>query len=271
MNMDEKSSNVNACRSVAAKHLQRILQFATFVSLAVFLPRVAHADETGMKCAAAAERAQQDRDAGKLLDARTGFAQCASDVCPLVVRKECEIWKTETNASVPRLRVRIRGAGRLFVDGQPVPPAEASEPILLDPGSHTVSLQDGERRDERRIVLTLGREVAVSLALPTGTGQPVGPVQAEQPRSSLSWRFWAGSAAAATSLAVATGFGVSALTDYNRLSTTCPGCTQADIDGMHTKAIVADIALVVGVVALAYTGWVLFHREPTRQAAVLQF
>ena len=269
--MDEKFSNVNACRSVGAKRLQRVFQFATFLSIAVFLPRLAHADETGVKCAAAAERSQRDRDGGKLLDAITGFAQCSSEVCPLVVRKECEIWKTETNASVPRLRVRIRGEGRLFVDGQPLPPAEANAPILLDPGPHTVSLQDGERRDERRIVATLGREVEVSLALPTGTGQTVGPVQADQPRSPLSWRFWAGSAVAATSLGIATGVGVSALSDYNRLSTTCPGCLQSDIDGMHTKAIVADVALVVGVVALAYTGWVLLHPEPTRKAALFQF
>jgi hypothetical protein len=51
-------------------------------------------------------------------------------------------------------------------------------------------------------------------------------------------------------------FGVLGLTDANRLRATCvPACQSSDVDAVHTKLVVADVALGVGVVSLAVATW----------------
>jgi hypothetical protein len=56
-------------------------------------------------------------------------------------------------------------------------------------------------------------------------------------------------------------FAVDAKSDVDDLEDTCaPGCDQSDVDRASRKALIADISLGVGVVALAAAGWVVFVR-----------
>src|SRR5581483_5437108 len=79
-------------------------------------------------CLASLDRAQVDRDRGKLHDASAGFIVCASNACPPQVRKDCVRMLDEVNAKLPSLLFVARDAeGRdlpdahVFVDGVEVP------------------------------------------------------------------------------------------------------------------------------------------------------
>ncbi len=277
--MEERSLNVSASRP-KRDVLVRIESRTRRTSAVLLLPCLvalwggeARADEVGVRCAETAERGQRDRDSAKLLDALVAFTQCSSEVCPTFVREECLVWQKQTNEAAPRLRVSVNGEGRLYLDGQPVAPAEAAAPMLLDPGDHTVSLQDGERRTERKIYVTVGSttNVALSLADDAGAAQAAGQAARKGDVGTRGWGFWVAPATAALAFGVSAGLGASALSDYGELSSRCPSCAQGDINGMQTKAVVADVALTVGVLTLAYFGWTLLRHDASPKVAVVRF
>jgi hypothetical protein len=52
-------------------------------------------------------------------------------------------------------------------------------------------------------------------------------------------------------------FGATGLSDSNTLHTTCsPGCTDAQVQPVRTKLIVADVGLGVGVLSFAAAIWI---------------
>jgi hypothetical protein len=64
-------------------------------------------------------------------------------------------------------------------------------------------------------------------------------------------------------------FGLRGMLDADHLRTTCvPGCNHSDVVAVHTKLVVADVSLGVGIVSLAAATWfALQHRPPANHAA----
>jgi hypothetical protein len=70
-------------------------------------------------------------------------------------------------------------------------------------------------------------------------------------------------------LGVSAYFGLAARAQYRDLKATCaPRCTHSDSDSVHTKAVIADVALLASAVALGAGAWLYFSRGPALPATV---
>jgi hypothetical protein len=55
-------------------------------------------------------------------------------------------------------------------------------------------------------------------------------------------------------------FGLRGMSDASHLKDTCvPGCATSDVDAVHTKLVIADVGLAVGVVSLAAATFFALH------------
>jgi hypothetical protein len=138
--------------------------------------REARADDMAAlkACLAAAESAQDLRDAGKLAEARKQLNVCTREGCPSLVRQDCIRWTDEVLATMPTIVPGARDpSGRdlvhvkLAIDGQLAGDTLVGNPIALDPGVHTLTFElVGAQPVEYQIVLRQGeknRVVVVTL------------------------------------------------------------------------------------------------------------
>jgi hypothetical protein len=248
------------------------------------------ADKTSLACIRAAEEGQAARDGGQLLRARDLFAVCAARECPAMLRRDCTSWLEDARRQTPSIVVVARDtAGRdvvdaqVTVDGVARQPQLDGSPIELDPGQHVVHVSLGESAraqmpgadaQEQRILLAPGektRTINVTFVRPQPAPVPAPPVPSpppsaappampQPPQRTHGHGLPAGSyllgGLGLAALGVFGTFGVLGLTDANHLRATCvPACQSSDVDAVHTKLLVADVALGVGVVSLAVATW----------------
>lgn len=242
------------------------LRFATFgfffALAATSGARTAAADEvTADTCAARAEEAQRKRRLAHLLEAQTELRACAQDVCPRVVRTDCASALAEVEAELPSIIVAVvdeRGNdvvdARIDVDGRAVDASLTALPISLDPGSHTVHATAGPgRAAEAKLMVRLGEQRrAVRLVLPASAAVTRNAVHPPPERSSFAppavYVLTGVGAAALVTFGV---FGVRALEGAGDLRRCAPRCSEDEISTTRRDGIIADVALGVGVVALA--------------------
>ena len=63
-------------------------------------------------------------------------------------------------------------------------------------------------------------------------------------------------------------FGYRGKTDADHLRSTCvPGCTPSDVSAVHTKLLVADVSLGVGIVSLLAATFFALHRSASSNPA----
>ena len=94
------------------------------------------------QCLAQHERAQDDRLAGKLVEARSALRECSAAACPTLVSRDCVSWLADVEQQMPSVIFRAAK------DGQDVVSLRVSEaqrlltstltgtPLELDPGAH---------------------------------------------------------------------------------------------------------------------------------------
>jgi hypothetical protein len=272
----------------------------------------ARADEpTKEMCVLASEQAQTLRDEGKLKSARAQLVTCSSSSCPGVVRRDCEKWLTEVDAAQPTVVVGARDprgndvpGTHVSLDGVPFADRLDGRPLPVDPGEHVFHYDaPGVLSLDQRAVIRVGeknRMLTVVLS-PTASHATVAPPPPAAASPAMSPPSAATSSTDATTPArdepapsggshvpagtwvfgglgvVALGsfayFGISGKNDVSNLRSTCaPNCAQSDVDSAHTKLVVADVSLGVGVVALGVATWILLanHSDsPPVQAAVI--
>jgi hypothetical protein len=262
---------------------------ALAVLVTLFSP-TARADEKEA-CVAASDQGQTLRDEGKLRAARTQMALCARDVCPSIVRRDCEKWLSDIDAMQPTVVLGARDpkgndvtGTRVLLDGVVLAGRLDGKPIAIDPGEHTFRYEaPGAAPVEQRAVMRVGEKnrilTAVVMPLPLSASTAVAPppstpAEAEVPSSHAPLPVVS---IALASVAVVAGasfayFGLSGTSDVSHLRATCaPDCAQSDVDSARTKLIVSDVALGVGLVSLAGAAWFYFHRAPAApppQAAI---
>jgi tetratricopeptide (TPR) repeat protein len=96
---------------------------------------------------------------------------------------------------------------------------------------------------------------------------PVAPTERDE-RSMTPAAYVLGAAGVA-GIAVFATFALLGKSDQRHLESTCsPSCNPADVDALRTKFIIADLALVAGVVSLGATTYIVVSSAPRRSAFV---
>jgi hypothetical protein len=255
--------------------------------LAALLAGAAPAQADGdvkQACVQASTDGQSLRDTGKLREAREKLVACAREECPVIVRKYCGEWLADVESRIPSLVFRVQTAdgsdvtdARFSVDDRAPHPVDGSA-TQLDPGEHRVRFEHpGDPPVEMHVVVAeseKGRIVTARFAAKEGPPTAETPAAAPSPQSKgispLAIVLAGVGVLGGASFAY---FGITAKSDLDNLRNTCaPGCAQSDLDAVKQKALIADISLGVGVVALGAAAWVFFANSspaPAPAAALL--
>jgi hypothetical protein len=242
--------------------------------------REAHADERVGVCADAAERGQELRDAHKLVEARPQFVICAQRECPNVVRVSCTEWLAELDRRTPSVVADVKDdeghdiAGvTVSLDGAPLRDGITSSAVAVNPGSHVMRYAaPGYEPVEESVVLHEGEPLRTLKATLRRSGAPVGkdkPVPGEPAARPFPIMPVVLGGASLIALSIFAYSGLTGMSDYRRLEKDCgPRCSTSQIDGVRSKFLVADVALVVGIVTGgAAVGFWLFDRPASPRAA----
>jgi hypothetical protein len=244
--------------------------------------QVAHADDTH-DCVVASNEGQVLRDDHKLLQAEADFATCSREVCPAPVRKACVDWRQELALRVPTLVPAAHDATgrdllqvRVLIDGKLAAETLDGKPIAVNPGPHVLLFEpsDGPAREENVIAREGERDrlISVELGPPLAASvvpAPQGPSEVRRPLlPAASWILGGVGVVALGSFAY---FGLTGQSQKNDLQNSCASaqtCAPSDVSSMHTKLIVADVSLGVGIVALAISAYLALTQRPTSNIAL---
>jgi hypothetical protein len=226
----------------------------------------ARADATRAQCTESYERAQYARREAKLTEAREALLVCSQDSCPTVVKNDCVPWLAEVERSLPSVVVAVRDASgkdlanaRFSIDGGPATPVDG-RPLTLDPGPHKLKAitADGQSAEEQVVVRAGEKTRALTLVVTSAgsKGAPADKPLTDPPTEATPGRSIALpltlTAVGAVGLGASLLFGLQAKSEADDVRTRCaPHCKDSDLDGVHTKLLLSDIGLGVGVLALA--------------------
>jgi len=244
------------------------------------MPARTFAGDEKLACVAAADAAQQQRSAGKLLQARASLQICARDVCPGLVRSDCTRWLSEVEGSVPTIVLRAqdrRGQDlfdvKVWLDGSPIADKIDGFPIEVDPGQHVLSCErPGSKKLRQEIVIRTGdRNRTISLLLEDVEPlQP--PILVPQEKSGLarvSPAVWVFAGIGVAAAGTGTYFGLRALSDRNALERECaPHCDPSRLDPIRTKINIADISFGVAILSAGVATYFLLAPPKPRNTTL---
>jgi hypothetical protein len=222
----------------------------------------ASADPTQV-CVDAHHAAQLDTARGALLAARRELGTCAAADCPELLRSDCARWLAPLAARIPSVVLAPYDAsGTVVTDARVAIDDGAPEPITgraleLDPGAHRFAFTAPGKRSQTREVVVLegatGQAVEVTLAA-DNAGRPLPDSPAiPQLGSHASRATWMLAGAGTIALGVGVGFGLAGLHAKSALDDAgcAPDCAMADVDRVHGRFVVADVAFVGSLAAFA--------------------
>jgi hypothetical protein len=269
--------------------MRRSLPFAVVVSVPATVlalsfsarPAAAKPSKETAVCIDNFERSQEHRRDQKLLQARTELLLCAASSCPAAIQKPCNAWLSEVAKELPTVVLRVESAeGATLSTATANLDGEASTkalgvPLELDPGQHTVRVRDASG-EEASLTVTVQRgekdKMVVVRLPPKAVEPPPAPPSERAPASSPRRGLTAGPVALFSTSLVAAGVfafaGSKARSDANELRDRCaPTCPHDQVDAVRTKALVADVALGVGVVTLGLGLWAALSRPTPEKAS----
>ncbi|HEY8041708.1 MAG TPA: hypothetical protein VIF15_18010 [Polyangiaceae bacterium] len=239
----------------------------------------ARADDVD-ECLSSADRAQALRRKASLVAARDQLRTCARDVCPKLVRADCQRWLGEVGAAIPSIVVRVVDASgvpvidaRVTLDGQPI--ALDGHATEVDPGEHVAhadgpggataesraSVQSGERAHPILVTLPTPTptHAPTPAPAPAPTPSPTAPAPPDTPSSHhVPAAAWILGGVGVVAFAGAAYFWATGLGDRSSLYSGCgatQACAQSDVDSSRTKLVVGDVSAAVGVLALGAATW----------------
>jgi hypothetical protein len=207
-------------------------------------------------CIAALDNAQGSRASRKLLDARTSYVACSHEACPDMVRDDCSKGLREVDEALPTLVLSASVDGKdatdasVILDGERLTQGLDGRAIPVDPGPHLARFErPGSAVVEVKVVAREGeknRLVNGTFVVPRsqngirteGQHFPVVPV----------------AFAATGALALGGAFieTLSMTSRANDLGKECaPACPQSDRDALSDRLVLRNVALGVGLGALA--------------------
>ncbi len=222
----------------------------------------ARADEK-RECVAASEKAQQLRNAGKLIEARDQLTICGRSECPKIVQQDCTQWMAEILNALPTVIPAAKDrAGKdivdvhVTIDGKPMTDTLDGKALAVDPGVHTFKFETkGAPAIEQQVVVRQAeknRILPVTFAIgdertpkppPPHDGQPPGGEETTSSGPPIVGFALAG--AGVVGGGIAAYLGLSADSDARNLRDTCaPKCTQSQVDDVKSHQ---QTALIVGI------------------------
>jgi hypothetical protein len=230
----------------------------------------ASADDTD-DCSHAYELGQRFRQQSKLLEARSELVNCAQDRCPAMLRKDCVGWLAEVAEATPAIAIQARGSdgcdrplATTWIDGSLVSHGAEGRPIDIDPGPHAVRVEVDGAMIEQIVVVSAGDRRRVVTLFAAGAGAicgvfappllrldpPVAAPQREGARPVPALVYVLGGAGL-VGLGVGGGFGIAGWSQKSTLDPCKGNCSNRDVDTMQRTFLVSDVAMGVGIVALA--------------------
>lgn len=229
------------------------------------------------RCAEAAESAQAERAAGRLLAARERFAECVRPACPGVIREDCSRWSADVTGEIPRLTLSLERAPEgavISIDGEP----RAEGVLELDPGTYRIVVRaPGHREYAAELRLEAGQAPRFAPALERLP--PPARRRASEPPATPSSRdrdeaapfAWAAVGGGTLLLGAGLWTGVSANAEANALRRRCaPGCDSRSVEELRSRLLAADVLMVGGAAGILLGGWWLLwpSRRPVPRAEV---
>lgn len=258
---------------------RRTLGSLLVVAAATLLAAPAQADERAATCADAAERGQELRDAHRLVEARRDLVVCAQRDCPNVVRSACVEWLEQIDRRTPSLVVGVKdeqgrdiAGATVTLDGAPLAATVTSTAVAVNPGTHVVRYAaPGFDPLEEPVVLREGeplRVLAATLHRAVAPEGPPPPATAPAPARGVPVLPIVLGGVSVVALSIFAYEGLTGAADYRQLERDCGGhCSSSQIDGVRSTFLVADVALVLGVLSGgAALGTWLFDRPRARAA-----
>lgn len=226
----------------------------------VFCSQTAWAEQDPAECIRTHADAQVLVKAGKLLEARKKFEACAIADCPKVIQKDCKNLGKTVEKSISTLRLSLLepdgkaiNGFEVELDGTALPLSASEDFIEVDPG-------------ERRFRLTAPDYPAADVTVAVREGQKHRSVVVQfAPRDPASGKIHnLGQilmGVGAFGMVTFAAFEVSARIDQGELGDRASRPrTDRDyelVDRMHTKYVVADVSLGVGLVSLGVATYLL--------------
>lgn len=227
-----------------------------------FFSRASFADDK-QACVNAHEKAQQQRNAGKLVEARQELLICGGIECPELIKQDCTQWTTEVMQTLPTVIPAAKDpAGKdlvdvkLSVDGKVVVELLDGKPVPLDPGIHQFHFESRGKTpvDQQVVVRQAEKNRIVSVTLETATA--VASPKESSSRGLPVVGLVLGGVGVVTG-GIALGLGLSADGDARDLRNSCaPSCSDGSVDDVRSSQNVARIVGLVGG-AIFVTGVVL--------------
>lgn len=242
----------------------RTLLVTALLGVAVLVPATAHAqDEESAapkaECVRQLDRAQSMQTARKMSEARTSYLACSAAACPDLVREDCTRSLVELERATPSVVFAARADGRdisdvrVLLDGEAIGSALDGHAVTIDPGSHIARFERaGGGVYEVRLIAREGeknRPISATFVSTTPNAAPEKP-KAESGRFPVLPVLLGGTGL----LAIGGSFylRLNANADASRLHDTCaPSCDPSSRDALSDKLVVANVALGVGIGALA--------------------
>ncbi len=141
-------------------------------------------------CVEAFGAVQTQRDAGKLLEARSHALTCGQPPCPATIAGKCREWLTLLDSVIPSIVIAAKDVAggdtadvSVSIDGEVLLERLDGRPLSLNPGPHQLKLRHADRTIEHRVVLNegdQGRRVEISFAPPKPPPSP-DPVLVPEP------------------------------------------------------------------------------------------
>jgi hypothetical protein len=246
------------------------------ILLFFFTLGIAHAAPPSAKrCIAIAERGQQLRKDGSLVDAQAAFRECSALECPAMVRRDCGKWVEELDESIPTVTVKLEDedkkeipSGRISVDGHPLPRSGEGRATPLDPGTHRFTWLRNPANVEEDVVIREGeKNRIIVLSAPRSPDPPPPPPPPAKDRTSLPWVI--GGIGIVSAAVGGTLWGVG-LSERASLENGCKlrgTCTQSDVDSSRVKLVVGDVFMGVGIVAVGVAIYFLVRGDSAPTAA----
>ncbi|MBX3189176.1 MAG: hypothetical protein KF819_19290 [Labilithrix sp.] len=223
------------------------------------------------ECIGHLDRAQSLQSARKFKDARASYLACTNPSCPELLREDCSRSLVDLDANTPTVVFSARADGhdiadvRVLLDGEALSSALDGRAVALDPGAHVARFEAiGPRGGnvEIRVVAREGEKNRPVTATFAGTQEREAKPKTESGRVPVLPIILGGTGL----LALGGSFYVrlNADSDADEMRRTCaPACDPGMRDALSDKLVVANVALGVGLgaIALAAATWLFDPRH----------
>lgn len=250
----------------------RVAALVAFALASASVAKTARADDKA--CMAAAAKGQELRDDGKLVEAKPFFQQCADAACPAPIPGYCTEWLADLNKKMPSVVFRAMDEGgrdvadaSVEIDGKRTVAVDGRS-VDVDPGKHTIKIvRAGSKPFEDVIIVAQSekdRVVVAKLVAVAVQAAVAPPPKNDEPKRggvpTASVVAWGIGGVALLSFA---GFGLKARVDYDDYEARCGNrCAESERDTVATSVLIADISLVVAVVAAGVGTYFYLTRPP---------